>query len=154
VNDKLVLTSNEPGLEVPVKGRSNMWLRLLWQLREMLPMLPLLEGWVAGNSGASAATSAAMQKLESRVASAVGTVGATQEDLSREMREQSQVLLQLHGELKQIRVVVERESMEREVLAEGLAQVRGWTKILLAAVIVCLLLLTAVLLLMVLHVRR
>jgi hypothetical protein len=70
------------------------------------------------------------------------------------MREQSQVLLQLHGELKQIRVVVERESMEREVLAEGLAQVRGWTKILLAAVIVCLLLLTAVLLLMVLHVRR
>jgi len=158
VNDKLVLTSNEPGSEVPVKGRSNMWLRLLWQLREMLPllarMLPLLEGWVAGNSGASAATSAAMQKLESRVASAVGTVGATQEDLSREMREQSQVLLQLHGELKQIRVVVERESMEREVLAEGLAQVRGWTKILLAAVIVCLLLLTAVLLLMVLHVRR
>jgi hypothetical protein len=128
------------------KGRSGMWLRLLWQLRELLPllgrMLPLLEGWVAGNSGASAATQAALAKLESRVTSAVGT---TQEDLGRQLRDQSQVLLHVHSELKQLRVVVERESMEREVLAEGLAQVRKGMKLLLAGVVVCAVLLAAVL---------
>jgi len=137
------------------KGRSGMWLRLLWQLRELLPllgrMLPLLEGWVAGNSGASAATQAALAKLESRVTSAVGT---TQEDLGRQLRDQSQVLLHVHGELKQLRVVVERESMEREVLAEGLAQLKKWTKLLLAGVVVCVILLAAALILLWLHRNR
>jgi len=130
------------------KGRSGMWLRLLWQLRELLPllgrMLPLLEGWVAGNSGASAATQAALAKLESRVTSAVGT---TQEDLGRQLRDQSQVLLHVHGELK-------RESMEREVLAEGLAQLKKWTKLLLAGVVVCVILLAAALILLWLHRNR
>lgn len=137
------------------KGRSGMWLRLLWQLRELLPllgrMLPLLEGWVAGNSGASAATQAALAKLESRVTSAVGT---TQEDLGRQLRDQSQVLLHVNSELKHLRVVVERESMEREVLAEGLAQVRRGMKVLLAGVIVCVVLLAVVLILLWLHRNR
>ncbi len=137
------------------KGRSGMWLRLLWQLRELLPllgrMLPLLEGWVAGNSGASAATQAALAKLESRVTSAVGT---TQEDLGRQLRDQGQVLLHVNSELKQLRVVAERESMEREVLAEGLAQLRRWVTFLLAGVAVCVVLLAAILILLSVHGKR
>lgn len=137
------------------KGRTGMWLRLLWQLRELLPLLgrlmPLLEGWVAGNSGASAATAAALAKLESRVTSVVGT---TQEDLGRQIREQSEVLLHLHGELKQLRVVVERESIEREVLAEGQAQLRRWMTVLLVGVVLCVLLLAAVLIFLWLHRNR
>jgi hypothetical protein len=134
------------------KGRAGMWLRLLWQLRELLPLLgrllPLLEGWVAGNSGASAATSAALAKLESRVTSAVGT---TQEDLGRQMREQSEVLLHLNSELKQLRVVVERESIEREVLANGLSQLRRSMTMLLVGVVLCVALLAAVLVFLWLH---
>jgi cell division protein FtsL len=51
-------------------------------------------------------------------------------------------------------VVVERESMEREVLAEGLAQLKKWTKLLLAGVVVCVILLAAALILLWLHRNR
>jgi hypothetical protein len=117
-------------------------------------MLPLLEGWVAGDSGASAATSRALEKLESRVASAVGGVNSTQEEMGRQIREQGLVLQQLTSDMKHMRALVEREAMEREVLREDLARMERWTKAVSIGVGLCAVLLAGVLLVLAVHFRK
>jgi hypothetical protein len=103
------------------QGKTAMWLRLLWQMRELLPllgkMLPLLEGWVAGNSGASVANSRALQQLEARL-------GNTQEGLGGlegQLRDHGAALLHLGNEMKQLRAQVEAEASRRKASEEQLA---------------------------------
>jgi hypothetical protein len=99
-----------------------MWLRLLWQLKELLPLLsrllPLLEGWVGGVGGASAAnaaTSRALRQLEARV-------GSTQEGLEGQLRDQGTVLVHLTKELKDLRAQVAASERRQEEQAARLAE--------------------------------
>jgi cell division protein FtsX len=96
------------------------WLRLLWQLKELLPLLgkllPLLEGWVAGNVGASSGnigTQKALAQLEARV-------GSSQEGLDSigsQLRDHGTVLLHLSNEVKQLRAQAEADRSSQEEMA-------------------------------------
>ncbi len=81
-----------------------MWLRLLWQLKELAPLLgkllPLLEGWVAGNVGASAGTQKALAQLEARL----GNSQEGLQDVGGQLRDQGAVLLHLSQAVQQLQL--------------------------------------------------
>ncbi len=98
-----------------------MWLRLLWQMRELLPLLgkvlPLLEGWVAGNAGGAAATSRALAQLEARVGSTQDGLGGVEGQL----RDHGTLLVHLSNELKHLRSQMDADRTDREAAAQQLA---------------------------------
>jgi len=91
-----------------------MWIKLLLQLRELLPLLgrllPLLEGWLAGNSGAAQANAAALRHLESRLAQAQDGLGGVEGHL----REQAATLVAIQQEQAALRQMVAAESARVE----------------------------------------
>jgi hypothetical protein len=115
------MSEEQPILATERQGKTAMWLRLLWQMRELLPLLgkvlPLLEGWVAGNAGGAAATSRALAQLEARVGSTQDGLGGVEGQL----RDHGTLLVHLSNELKHLRSQMDADRTDREAAAQQLA---------------------------------
>lgn len=134
-----------------------MWLKLLLQLRELLPLLgrvlPLLEGWVAGNSGASAANNAALKQLEARIGTSVEGL----DGINAQLRDQGTVVLHLANHLKQLQQQMEAGRAAAEIQAKqaarSLRHIR-WILVLAMVLLVAILVVVLILLLNPAHAGR